>query len=217
MAGFIPLPEPAALHAPEWFRELPLDTPIRDEAGRALRSMSACLPICDAFALGWMLPLPFDLGMSRTPEGELAFHWAEGVPFQPVELMNPAQIGGDHGAYPETLPLKFINPWRISMPEGWSAAILHPLNRDDLPFRVWGAVLDLDVLKRPVNIPFRWVSPERERLLPAGTPIAQVVPFRRDLVPLQADIRAETEAEALGRMQPSHYAQAWRARHEDME
>lgn len=222
LAGHIPFPTPAAQHVPDWFRKLPmeLDTPGAD--GQPWKTMSACLPVHDAFALGWVLPTPFDLGVGRDEDGQLIFQWPENVPFAPVELMNPAQIGADKPPFQNALPLKFVNPWRVKLPPGWSAAFLHPLNHFELPFRIFDAVVDCDVLHKPVDIPFRWTAAEEQVLLPAGTPMVQVVPFERRLAPPHADIRAETpeetaEREAASRTkpgEPSDYVRKWVRRHE---
>lgn len=223
LAGHIPYPTPAAHHLPDWIRAIPQQLDIPRDEGPPLRSMAACLPLADAFALGWMLPLPFDLSISRDQMGQLVFEWPEGVPFRPVELLHPAQIGGEQGRFPGELPLSFTNPWRVKLPAGWSAAVLHPLNHFELPFTCFDAVVDFDVLERPVNIPFRWTTPRHDQVvLPAGTPMAQIVPFERRLAPPVADIRAETPDEVAARAyslsgrleRPTEYERKWYRRHE---
>jgi hypothetical protein len=225
LAGHIPYPQPAANRLPDWLPALPLETGLPEKEGFPEYTLRACLPALDAFALGWMLPLPFDIAMTRDPQGQLMFHWADGLPFQPVQLMHPVQLGAETPPFAGHLPLKFINPWRVVLPEGWSAAVLPPLNHFELPFRPFAGVVDCDALPRPVNIPFLWDSDEESRLLPAGTPLAQIVPFERARVPPEAEIRAETREEAEARIaaqsrrrgQPSAYARTWHRRHGDEE
>lgn len=213
LAGHIPFPRPAADCVPDWYRALPpiLDLD-RDDGGRAPGTVRACLPFADALALGWMLPLPFDLSVTRDDADQLVFQWADAVPFRPVALMHPGQIGGDDGIFSGDLPLKFVNPWRVVLPQGWSAAMLHPLNHFELPFTTFNAVVDCDTHAHAVDIPFRWTG--SAAVLPAGTPIAQIVPFQRSLSPRAADIRAETPAETLARTAPSEYARTWHHRHQ---
>ena len=219
LAGHIPYPTPAAHHVPDWYRALPDRLNLqRDDGLPPPGTVRACLPFADAFALGWMLPLPFDLTVGRDDEGQLLFQWPDTVPFHPVELMHPDQVGGETGPFPGELPLRFVNPWRVMLPPGWSAAVLHPLNHFELPFTCFDAVVDCDVLQRPFNVPFRWTSPAPQVLLPAGTPIAQIVPFERRLAPPEAEIRAETpqetEARRAAQNGQSDYAPKWHRRHQ---
>jgi hypothetical protein len=41
-------------------------------------------------------------------------------------------------------------------------------------------VVDTDTYTSPVNFPFTLNDPKFEGLIPAGTPIAQVIPFKRE-------------------------------------
>src|SRR5690606_21575439 len=106
--------------------------------------------------------------------------WAEGVPFQPVEQHHPAQIGAPAPPFESTVPLKFINPWRIKVPDGYSVLFVQPLSRPDLPFSCLSGVVGCGRFGTTVNRPVAWTGPVGEHVLPAGTPIAQLIPIRRD-------------------------------------
>ncbi len=217
-AGHIPHPKPAAEQVPQWYRDLPIDLGTPDAQGNPGRTARACLPMADAFALGWMLPLPFDIAMSRDPQGQLMFHWADGVPEPPITLLHPRQLGGEAPPFDGALPLAFLNPWRIVLPSGYSAAVLHPINHADLPFRTFGAVVDCDSLQTSFKIPFLWTTQAESWLLPAGTPIAQVIPMKRADAPPEAEIRAETPHETAARQaaqgkSAAAYAKAWHRKH----
>ena len=118
------------------------------------------------------------------------------------------------------MPLKFMNPWRIKLPPGYSLLFTQPLNRPDLPFTCFSGVVDCDRFDTTVNIPFAWTGPTGDHVLPAGTPIAQVVPLRREQTIRQSVARASTpeemeaQAEATRRKfgERSVYAREWRAR-----
>jgi len=63
----------------------------------------------------------------------------------------------------------------------WSWSPLQPLitfHRDS-PFQIFTGVVDTDAYDQAVNFPFGLKDPEFEGLIPAGTPIAQVIPFKR--------------------------------------
>jgi hypothetical protein len=74
-----------------------------------------------------------------------------------------------------------------------------PLNRPDPVFTCASGVVDTDVYASPVHFPFFATAPDGVYTLAKGTPLVQVIPFRRESVPLEATIRAETVEEAAMR------------------
>lgn len=221
--GKIPAPLPASKHIPDWFKALPREMGIKDEHGLPGLTVRACLPVADIMSLGWMLPLPFDLKVIIDPAtGQFMVDYAPDIPFKLIEPHHPGQIGADKPPFYGSQPLKFINPWRVVLPDGWSAAFIHPMNHFELPFVTFNAAVDCDALSVPVNIPFFWSGREAETFLPAGTPIAQIIPYERKAMKLSAEARAETPDEAEVRAaslnrkygEESVYAREWRRRHE---
>jgi hypothetical protein len=79
--------------------------------------------------------------------------------------------------------LKWMNPWRIETPKDYSLLFLPPLNRLDNPIIPLTGLVDTDTFDNIVNIPFIHSMLEAggpEVIIPAGTPICQVIPVRRD-------------------------------------
>ena len=196
LAGTLPQPERAIRFAPDWFKRLEREMGMPDPNGLPGLTAKACLPMTDAFALGFVIPLPFDV-MLRVPEDRVAiqFGWAEGVPFQPIEQHHPGQIGAPEPPFEQTMPLKFVNPWRMKVPDGYSVLFTQPLSRPDLPFTCFSGLVDCDRFDTTINFPFAWTGPAGEHVLPAGTPISQLVPIRRDAMLKGHAARAATEAE----------------------
>ncbi|MBD3731003.1 MAG: hypothetical protein IE933_15030 [Sphingomonadales bacterium] len=221
LLGTIPAPERAIRFAPEWFRRLSREMGMVDAHGLPGLTAKACLPMTDAFALGFVLPLPFDVTLT-IPEDRVSIRlgWAQGLPFQPIEQHHPGQIGAPAPPFERTMPLKFINPWRVKVPDGYSVLFTHPLGRVDLPFSCFSGMVDCDRFATTVNIPFAPTGPVGEHHLPAGTPIAQLVPLRRDALVKEAVARAATEAElaeeAAAKQRKYHeestYARDWRVK-----
>ena len=61
----------------------------------------------------------------------------------------------------------------------------HPLNREDLPFRTLSGMVDCDRWRDGlVHFPALWIDPNFEGVLPAGTPVAQAIPIRRETLDL---------------------------------
>jgi hypothetical protein len=56
---------------------------------------------------------------------------------------------------------------------------IHPVHRREYGGRILEGIVDTDNYHGAVNFPFM-LNPGFEGLIPAGTPIAQVIPFKRD-------------------------------------
>jgi len=221
LLGRIPPPEPAIRFAPEWFRRLNREMGMPYANGLPAMTAKACLPMTDAFALGYVIPLPFDVrfivGEDRT---SIQLGWDRAVPFRPIEQHHPAQIGAPAPPFERTVPLKFTNPWRIRVPEGYSVLFSQPLSRPDLPFTCFSGLVDCDRFDTTVNFPFAWTGPGGDHVLPAGTPIAQLVPIRRTALLKGHVVRASTPEELaeqdLARQRKygerSTYAREWRVK-----
>ncbi|MGV6811802.1 MAG: hypothetical protein ACWA47_06120 [Brevirhabdus sp.] len=219
----IPHPAPSARFLPEWFRDLPRDMGMPDAHGLPGLTVRACLPVADVMAQGWIIPLPFDIWTVLDPvSGQLEFRWDTDIPFNPMEPHHPGQIGADMPPFEGEQPLKFLNPWRVVVPSGWSAMFLHPVNHFELPFVAFNGSVDCDALDVPVNVPFLWRGPQRPSRLPAGTPMVQVIPYERAAQIRHGEARAENGAESRTRKdalvrkygEESVYAREWRRRHE---
>lgn len=219
LEGTIPPPERAVRFAPEWFKRLDRELGVPDAHGLPGLTVKACLPVTDAFSLGYVIPLPFDV-MLRVPEDRVAIQlgWGPDVPFQPVEQHLPAQIGAPEHPFESAMPLKFINPWRVKVPDGYSVLFAPPFSRPDLPFTCFSGLVDCDRFATTINFPFLWIGETGDHYLPAGTPLVQAVPIRRDALLKQSQARAATAeelaeqdaAKARKYSEESVYSREWR-------
>lgn len=221
LEGQIPPPDKAIRFAPEWFKRLPREMGMKDAYGLPGMTVKACLPVTDVLSLGFIIPLPFDIQL-MVPEDRVSIQmgWAADVPFQPVEQHHPGQIGAPEPPFQATMPLKFINPWRIKVPDGYSVLFSQPFSRPDLPFTCFSGLVDCDRFDTTINFPFVWSGPVGTTILPAGTPIAQLVPIRRGTLLKNGESRSATGAELLEQAnagqrkyhEESTYAREWRVR-----
>jgi len=125
--------------------------------------------------------LPFDLEFRHDENRGINVRWATNINFigthGPEQAPGlPVPFGGENGL------LKWRPGWRISTPEGYSCLFTHPLNRHDLPFRTFSGVVDKDKYKLGVEFPFQLLTSIKKDvfILEKGTPICQVLPFKRD-------------------------------------
>ena len=78
---------------------------------------------------------------------------------------------------------KFINPWKIKTPPGYSCLFLPVLNNNDSAFEIIPGIVDTDSFPLEINFPFilngyKYKAPIKF-FIKKGTPIVQVFPFKR--------------------------------------
>lgn len=82
--------------------------------------------------------------------------------------------------------IKFHNPWTIETPPGWSVQIKNPANSWSNDITLLEGTVDTDEYHLPILFPFVWTgSEEGEYIIPRGTPLAQVIPFKREETELE--------------------------------
>jgi len=82
---------------------------------------------------------------------------------------------------------KINNPWAVETPGGYSCLFTPPLNNEDSPIIPFSGIVDTDSYSAPVNFPFQLKEGFRG-LIPAGTPLIQVLPFKRESWKMQIEI-----------------------------
>ncbi|MBV7259369.1 hypothetical protein [Erythrobacter crassostreae] len=221
LAGTIPEPERAIRFAPEWFRKLKPEMGVLDAEGLPGLTAKACLPMTDAFSLGFVIPLPYDVQLQvPADEVNIEMGWGEHCAFAPIESHMPQQLGAPQPPFAQVMPLKFINPWRIKVSDGYSLLFQPLVNRPEMPFYCFSGLVDCDRFDTTINFPFIWTAGPGEFMLPAGSPMVQVIPIRRDAMIKGHEVRASNEAELAQQMaaskrkytEESTYRKDWRVK-----
>jgi hypothetical protein len=172
-------PKPAKRLVPQWFRDA--ERWFTNSAGKQSPGLKACLPFLDSLTLGYSLVTPTDVFVTRGGDGSLKLEWDKSV--YPQDL-----IAERKGATGLTIPrpigheenhLIWASQWGWKVPKGYSVLVTHPLNRHDLPFTTLSGVVDSDDFIAWGNIPF-FLHKGFEGVIPAGTPTAQLIPFKRE-------------------------------------
>ncbi len=218
----LPPPQPASHFIPEWFRSLEREMGIKDAHGLPGLTVKACLPVTDAFSLGWIIPLATDVNVAIDETGfGIQASCSADAPFQPLIQHHPGQIGAPNPPFEHAMPMKWINPWRIIVPEGYSVLFSHPLNHCHLPFQCFSGFVDCDQLATTVNFPFAWNTKLPANItLERGTPLIQLIPIRRDTLLQQGNVRTSSENEWAEQQQTDHkkntqesiYRREWRVK-----
>jgi hypothetical protein len=178
---------PASANIPKWYSSLPLEVNKEKRVfkeGIENSTIRRCVPFLDAITAGYIIPLPYDVFVTREKsvsedgvELDLPFYSSNGPG---ISFHSPEQAK-DHPMNKKNKPIaKIINPWSVKTPSGYSCAFLPPLNGKESPIEIMAGIVDTDEYTNQVNFPFNLIDENFEGLIPAGTPVAQVVPFKRE-------------------------------------
>jgi hypothetical protein len=177
-------PMPASKFIPEWYKNLEsYFSGEKKPTGEGITSATAkkCMPIFDSITSGYIIRTHTDLWISQieNKNGTLEQHyqWANfgAITFHPKQQLPEHPDGKGHEvAYP-----KWNNVWSIETPKGYSTLFLSPLH-GDTPIVILPGLVDTDKYTSPVNFPFVLRDPNMTGLIPAGTPIAQLIPIKRE-------------------------------------
>jgi hypothetical protein len=170
---------PASKSIAEWFKKIPAEEHGSQRLGRDKGTVKKCLPYIDALTFGYTWSLPFDIEVSNTGSGKY-FRWQVENRENFIHMEPEYRTIGmqaPEGFDPEIW--RFISFPMIETPPGYSILLTHPINRYDLPFLVISGVIDTDKLHQESSVPF-YLRKDFEGILDKGTPIAQIIPFKRD-------------------------------------
>lgn len=177
------IPRPAKAYIPDWYKKSPKHIDGSDKLSidskytKGNKGIKYCVPFLDGLTHGYIAELWSDVQVIRHPEGP-QLGWSTDL--NVIAIRDPQ--GFEKLPTPAGhLDIHYVwkNPYIIKTPPGYSCLITHPLNRFDLPFTTLSAVVDSDSVMPPGNMPF-YLREDFEGIIPAGTPIFQIIPFKRD-------------------------------------
>lgn len=175
-------PQPAKKYIPQWYKDIPSHhhkNPEFDEfANITNKNVKSCMPFLDALTSGYILTSWCDLFIERK-NNEIHYYYS-GQPKLVALRDNPSlQLSDSY----ENLEFTWKKYWAAKLPKGYSLLVTHPFNRYDLPFTTCTGITDTDsfdyVNETGGNVPF-YLHKGFEGLIPAGTPIMQFVPIKRE-------------------------------------
>jgi hypothetical protein len=143
--------------------------------GAQSATIKKCMPVFDALTAGYIIYSQSDVYVSQI-DGKPYYQWARG---NAINFHSSAQAKNHPKSHNDLDFPKWRNDWIIKTPKGYSCMFLNPLHRE-VPFTIMEGIVDTDNYSLPVGLPFVLKNPKFEGTIPAGTPIAQVIPFRRE-------------------------------------
>jgi len=175
-------PKPAKNVLPEWYKDTEnyMGNVKQPNIGQGTtKTIKQCMPVFDSLTSGYIIPLPCDIWVDNPVREDGThkplFSWAN---FDLIEYHSQKQAEFHPMNNGLDIP-KIMSPWSIRTPKGYSCIFQQPFNRES-PITILPGIVDTDHYFSPVNFPFVLTDETFHGLIPAGTPLVQVIPFRRE-------------------------------------
>lgn len=186
-------PVPAKLAIADWYKNIkpiekriPRVTPGDSYGGVDLDNLKQCMPFFDAMASGYIQKSWCDIVIKKDDEGVPDVFLPGNMDTINPEITAPFLLRrpGSHlptsGLY-YNWEFAWVRPWIPQTPKGYSILVTHPFNRTDLPFLTLTGIADKD---KDMRVAFGqypvYIQKDFEGVIPAGTPIAQFIPIKRE-------------------------------------
>ena len=175
-------PKPAKNEIPEWYKKTPsnmYNNRIIFEKDELNHTIKKCMPVFDAMTAGYILYTQVDVQVTQKKENEEFYQMFKWPSQNPIDF-HPIEQAPLYPKKPEYQYPKWINPYLIKTPPGYSTLFLPPLHNPNSIFTILEGIVDTDIFKSTVSLPFIFNNKNWEGIIPAGTPMAQVIPVKRD-------------------------------------
>jgi hypothetical protein len=176
---FINLPQPAIKYIPEWYKKTEVHINKTALKLQLQKTFKHCIPFMEAMTSGYIHEMWSDLEVERVANNP-SFYWKS----KGYEVIG-SKTDGSSGMMdiPEGYDKKlysFEHNLYIKTPPGYSILITQPFNRTDLPFYALSGIVDTDVYPLfPGSYPV-FLKSGYTGLVNRGTPMLQIIPFKRD-------------------------------------
>ena len=178
-------PKPAKEFVPDWFKNLSpyFKTPENPQGELIVEnfhsnaSAKKCMPMLDSMTAGYIVPLWTDVQV-RQVNGFPVVTWKVQENVFELHGPNSREIPAPPGY--NQIVFKYVNKLWIQTDPGYSVSIMPPAGHYDQAFLQIPAVVDTDS-KTMAPTPFpMWIKEGFEGIVEKGTPLAQVIPFKRE-------------------------------------
>jgi hypothetical protein len=180
-----PFPPPISAQetAPSWYKAQPSSFSKEGEDRNANLTIKKCLPIFDAMTMGYLLLMPVDLYINTKNE---QVEWRVDEEFSSIKDILISWHSSEQVSHYPSKPNIYVNNllrimpmWMTKTPEGYSTLFMPPIHQSNIPIKAVEAVIDTDrFLPSSRNVFF--LEKDFEGVIKQGTPIVQVIPFKRE-------------------------------------
>jgi hypothetical protein len=192
-------PGPIIKTLPDWYSKAewfvpdlatgkPAEAP---DGGGKMPTWKACPAVLDILGTGYTYKTPCDIEFAEDAAGNIQGRVLDAQyrnflqDREPMpQFFHPRGYHAKHFAW--------WADWAVELPEGYSALYTHPFNRFELPFLTTSGIVDNDKVHLPGTMPF-FILKGVGGVLPAGTPYAQIIPFKREHWQSEIDVSLTAE------------------------
>jgi hypothetical protein len=201
-----PKPYPAAKGMPQWWKDIPAY--IAGDTEFSLKpkpnvTVKRCVPTLDVLCSGYYVPLWADVLIQDLKDENnniIKDKDNNTVPLATWNTETPVldswpDAQADNFKHSEGYSryiFKNCHGWSIKTPPGWSSLFIHPVAYPDLPFKTISGIVDTDIFQGEINVPFV-VKNGFTGLIKNGTPMFQVIPFKRENWTAEFEVKKPNE------------------------
>lgn len=173
---------------PSWFKDLaPIVKLYKDKPFEDM-SVKRCMPVLDSFVDGYYIVTNCDINVKHVGDkvtftGENLVR--EDILEHPIAQLGDMPIPEGYAAW----AYKWFNPFTVKTPEGYSCIFTQPFNRPESAFYTLTGIVETDNYFQPVLLPF--LIKKFNGVIPKGTPIVQIIPFKREEYKSTVEIASE--------------------------
>lgn len=172
-------PQPSKNYIPQWYKDMPSFYNKKITFNNGIPDMTAkmCVPFSDAFKMGYIQETWCDIYIESDSNDRIRYYFSSGP--QIMDHRTHSSMPKNNFYYDIEFSWKL--QWIPQLPKGYSVIYTHPFNFNDLPFQSATGIVDSDKLlyENDANHPF-YLKKGFTGLIPKGTPMYQVIPFKRD-------------------------------------
>lgn len=185
--SFAAPPQPASKMIPDWYRKQP--AAVGDEKeyyakGGLNSTVKRCMPVFDMLTAGYIITFPMDIYIDATNPEKI--EWSVPMSLRNfgsdmVATHSPEQVSHyptDHSQYHKNV-FRILPFWSVQTEPGYSTLFLHPMHRDDLPFRAFEAFVDTDAFISDGHLSM-FIKKDFKGVIKQGTPLVQIIPIKRE-------------------------------------
>lgn len=183
-------PAPASRFLPEEYKKMPsyhesdskkLGIQFKEDGNwNKMLSVKKCIPFLDALTMGYIIPTEADIFVSFNGIDPPDMNMSNGRDWVNGHYNWQFRTHKEHIDDERPTFFKYLNPWSITTDRGYSCMFVPPLNHENRYFNMFSGVVDTDEYNAEVHLPFTWKGPVGDYIIPAGTPLIQVIPFKRE-------------------------------------
>lgn len=146
--------------------------------GGKIPTWKACPAVYDIMGAGYVYRTPCDIEFTENSYGQIEAKVLDDKNKDFLQFRPPMPQFQVPMGYHE-IHFAWWSDWAVEVPEGYSVLYTQPFNRFELPFITTSGIIDNDKVNLPGTMPF-FVKKGFTGILPAGTPYAQMLPFKRE-------------------------------------